>query len=149
MNHIGFYIGGGWMIHCSGTVKKERLSSKCTHWAIPRGLGGNVPVWRPTVRRGSSGEDVKYVQEALIALGYDLGSYGADGKFGAKTEAAVKAFQRANGLNPDGVVGPLTYTALEKATPSEKKYTVTIQHLSKEKADALKKDYPGATIKEE
>ena len=151
MNHIGFYIGGGWMIHCSGTVKKERLSSKCTHWAIPRGLGGDIPVWRPTIRKGSSGEDVKYCQQLLMKLGYDLSPYNDDGKFGNKTLEAVKAFQCSKSLNPDGIVGPLTWEALEGASPApaEKKYTVTIQHLSKAKADALKKDYPDATIKEE
>ena len=147
MNHIGFYIGGGWMIHCSGTVKKERLSAKCTHWAIPRGLGGEVPVWRPTIRRGSKGEDVTYVQTILAGIGYDLGTAGIDGVFGRKTEEAVKAFQRANGLNPDGVVGPLTYTALEKETPVVKDaYTAVIPNLTKEEADKIKEAYPNATI---
>lgn len=151
MNHIGFYIGGGWMIHCSGTVKKERLSSKCTHWAIPKGLGGDIPVWRPTIRKGSSGEDVKYCQQLLMKLGYDLSPYNDDGKFGNKTLEAVRAFQRSKSLNPDGIVGPLTLEALEGASPApiEKKYTVTIQHLSKAQADALKAQYPDATIKEE
>lgn len=149
MNHIGFYIGGGMMIHCSGTVKKEKLSNKVTHWAIPKGLGGDVPVWRSTVRRGSTGDDVVYVQETLMKLGYDVGSYGADGKFGAKTEAAVKQFQRDHGLNADGVVGPLTYEALEKATPTEKTYMVTIRNLSYEEASFIKGEYPRAEIKEE
>ena len=150
MNHIGFYIGGGWMIHCSGTVKREKLSSKVTHWAIPKGLSGDLPVWRSTVRRGSTGDDVVYVQETLIKLGYDVGASGADGKFGAKTEAAVKAFQRDHGLNADGVVGPLTYQALEEATPSGSLYTVTIPHLTQFKAEALVKDYAGASmVKEE
>lgn len=39
-----------------------------------------------------------------------------DGKFGSKTEQAVKEFQRAYGLTVDGVVGPATWDALEKAT---------------------------------
>ena len=150
MNHIGFYIGGGWMIHCSGTVKKERLSAKCTHWAIPRGLGGEVPVWRPTIRRGSKGEDVTYVQTILAGLGYDLGTAGIDGVFGRKTEEAVKAFQRENGLNADGVVGPLTYQALEKETPVVKDaYTVIIPGLTKEEADKIKTTYPNVTIQKE
>ena len=71
MSHIGWYIGGGWMIHCSGTVKKEKLSAKVTHWAIPKGLNGNVPTTdKPTLRRGSSGEYVTLLQTKLIQRGY-------------------------------------------------------------------------------
>ena len=149
MNHTGLYIGGGMVIHCSGEVKREAVSNKWTHYAIPKGIEGDTPVWRPTIRRGSTGEDVKYAQEILIRLGYDLGTYGADGKFGAKTETAVKAFQKANGLNADGIVGPLTWEALEKAQPDGSLYTVTIPHLTKFKAEALVKDYAGASMKKE
>ena len=42
-SHIGFYIGGGMMVHCSGCVKVEKLSSKCTDYALIKGLGGVVP----------------------------------------------------------------------------------------------------------
>ena len=152
MEHIGFYIGGGMMIHCSGTVKKEKLSAKCTHWAIPKGLGGDVPVptWRPTIRRRSTGDDVVYCQRKLMALNYDLGPSGADGKFGSKTEAAVKAFQRNTGLNPDGVVGPLTWEKLEESViPGTGLYTVRIQHLSYEESRELKSAYPDAIVTEE
>ena len=149
MSHIGFYIGDGWMIHCSGTVKKEKLSAKVTHWAIPRGLGGDTPMpTHSTIRRGDSGEDVKYCQELLLKLGYDLGSYGADGKFGAKTQAAVKAFQGTKGLKQDGIVGPRTWEALEAATPGTKLYTVTVRHVSKAVADEIKEKY-GGTVTEE
>ena len=153
MSHTGLYLGGNVIIHCSGTVKYGTPSDRgWTNYAIPRGLDGDVPVWRPTIRRGSSGEDVKYCQELLLKLGYDLAPYGADGKFGAKTEAAVKAFQRANNLGVDGVVGPMTWEALEGSKPApapETKYMVTIPHLTKAEADGLKKEYPNATVKEE
>ena len=48
--------------------------------------------------------------DALNALGYDCGS--VDGIFGSKTKAAVMAFQKANGLGADGIVGPLTWGKL-------------------------------------
>ena len=147
MSHIGFYIGNGWMIHCSGTVKKEKLSSRVTHWAIPRGLDGTVPTTdKPTLRKGASGEYVTLLQTLLIQRGYSVGATGADGKFGAKTEAAVKAFQKDNGLSVDGVVGRNTWAALEEG--QKDLYTVTISHVSKDVADSLVKQY-GGTMKKE
>lgn len=150
MEHTGFCIGTKQIIHCSGTVKRGMATDRgWTHYAIPKGLGGDVPVWRTTIRRGSTGDDVKYCQGILIKLGYNLGSYGADGKFGAKTETAVKAFQKANGLNADGVVGPLTWDALEKAEPTEKHYKAVIHGLDKTQAEAMKAAYPNCEIIEE
>lgn len=142
MSHIGWYIGGGWMIHCSGTVKKEKLSAKVTHWAIPKGLNGNVPTTdKPTLRRGSSGEYVTLLQTKLIQRGYDLQPYGADGKYGAKTENAVKAFQRDNGLTADGICGKNTWSALDSGKTTL--YTVTIQHVSKSVAENIVGQYGG------
>ena len=147
MSHIGWYIGGGMMIHCSGTVKKEKLSAKVTHWAIPRGLSGTVPTTdKPTIRRGSSGEYVTLAQTLLIQRGYDLAPYGADGKFGAKTETAVKEFQRKNGLTADGIIGRNTWAALDSG--KETMYTVTINHVSKSVADKIVSTY-GGTMKAE
>ena len=150
MQHIGLYCGDGNVIHCSGTVKKQKLSAyPWTHFGVLKGLGGDVPVPTPTrstVRRGSTGEDVVYVQTRLIELGYDLSPYGADGKFGAKTEEAVKAFQRANGLEPDGIVGKRTYAALDAATTDL--YTVRIEHLGRSVAEELVQKYGGTMTKE-
>ena len=58
------------------------------------------------LRMGSSGDDVARLQTRLTAAGFDAG--GADGVFGPKTEAALKAFQEANGLAVDGIAGPAT-----------------------------------------
>lgn len=148
MNHVGFYVGDGMMIHCSGTVKKEKLSKKVTHWAIPKGLGGDTPMpTLPTLRRGSSGEYVTLLQTKLIQLGYDLSPYGADGKYGAKTENAVKAFQKDHGLVADGITGPRTWEALQ--TGKGTRFTVTIQHLSKMVAEDLVTKYGGTMTAEE
>ena len=58
------------------------------------------------LKKGSSGDDVAKLQKRLAAAGFDPGA--ADGIFGPKTEAALKAFQEANGLAVDGIAGPAT-----------------------------------------
>ena len=58
---------------------------------------------------GDQGSDVAEIQGQLASLGYDVV---ADGDFGPATAEAVKAFQSANGLSADGLVGPSTYSAL-------------------------------------
>ena len=65
---------------------------------------------QPMLRTGSRGDAVRKLQELLNALGYDCGS--VDGIFGSKTYAAVLAFQKANGLAADGIVGSLTWAKL-------------------------------------
>lgn len=54
----------------------------------------------------------KGIQQFLINHGYDLGPSGADGLWGAKTEAAVKKFQLDHKLTVDGIVGPQTRAAM-------------------------------------
>ncbi|NCC05235.1 MAG: hypothetical protein EOM37_14650 [Proteobacteria bacterium] len=62
------------------------------------------------LKKGMSGEDVRAVKERLVTLGY---LYAATKlTFGSDTLKAVKAFQAANGLETDGVVGILTLSAL-------------------------------------
>ncbi|MFZ5352896.1 MAG: peptidoglycan-binding protein [Bacillota bacterium] len=63
--------------------------------------------------KGSSGDEVKKLQEALKQLNYDVGEI--DGKFGAKTKASVEAFQKDQQLSQDGKAGSKTITALEVA----------------------------------
>lgn len=61
-------------------------------------------------RQGSSGQTVRTIQQKLKNWGYYDGS--VDGIFGSRTTAAVKYFQRSNGLTADGIVGPATLKAL-------------------------------------
>lgn len=68
-------------------------------------------VKRGTLRRGSRGADVTYLQQRLTAKGYGVGKI--DGYFGQKTLEAVKVFQAEHGLVVDGIVGAKTWTALE------------------------------------
>ena len=62
------------------------------------------PTGRPTLRRGSTDLHVAEIQRKLGV---------SKGPFGPKTEAAVRAFQRSRGLVPDGIVGPVTWAALD------------------------------------
>ncbi len=68
------------------------------------------PVEAASLKQGSQGDVVKTMQQKLIKWGYLNGS--ADGIFGAKTKAAVIAFQKKNGLVADGIVGTRTAQAL-------------------------------------
>ena len=66
----------------------------------------------PVLRSGAEGADVIGLQLLLIGRGYDCGPWGADGDFGPVTYGAVTLFQRAHGLEVDGIVGPETWRAL-------------------------------------
>lgn len=123
MGHTGVYLADGYVEHAKGHdygVVRERLEdTKFTDFGLPAGLysdqelrdagidtSGNVP----TLRRGSTGKVVKDLQLYLNAkTGAGLEP---DGVFGDKTEEAVKAFQRDNGLTDDGIVGPKTWVAM-------------------------------------
>ena len=111
--------------------------------------------WHPTLRKGSKGDDVALLQTDLYKLGYGLGVYGIDGNYGRDTEKDVKAFQSDHKLVVDGICGPMTWDALQKAVsalesnPTPKKYTVCIHGLDKTQAEAMRNNYPGAVITEE
>lgn len=68
------------------------------------------PSTRATLKYGSRGTDVTYLQQRLAAQGYSVGTI--DGIFGNKTLAAVKAFQADNGLTVDGIAGSKTWAEL-------------------------------------
>lgn len=59
---------------------------------------------------------IKSWQTALVALGYDLGPAGADGRYGQKTRAALELFQETNGLTVDGLIGKQTLSKLYEVT---------------------------------
>ena len=73
---------------------------------LPQTLGAEAEV----LKSGSSGAQVKTVQTKLKNWGYYTGS--VDGIYGPKTIAAVKYFQRVNGLTQDGIVGAKTAAAM-------------------------------------
>jgi N-acetylmuramoyl-L-alanine amidase len=78
--------------------------------AVPAPVSPPASATRPTLRRGSTGEQVRVVQQALGAT--------PDGNFGPITETHVRNFQIRQGENvlgpPDSIVGPRTWAALER-----------------------------------
>jgi peptidoglycan hydrolase-like protein with peptidoglycan-binding domain len=77
------------------------------------------PAGKPQLQQGASGNDVVFLQQQLVKLGYLPASPAPDGSFGAQTTQAVIKFQQDKGISPaDGVVGPQTWTALSTATKS-------------------------------
>lgn len=137
--HVGLYVGEGkygvdTVIEAQGTrtgVVESKLSAWDEWGELLVKIGGEmvkvdydlppnvIDIPPRTMRKGDSGEDVKELQEALLRAGYDLGSYGADGKYGSETLSAVRAFQHDHGLKPDGIAGPLTLNALRQTEDDE------------------------------
>lgn len=140
MTHTGVYIGGGYAVEARaakyGVVKTMVKDRTWTHWAaLPGVLSGEIinaipaepkeeqtspagntvtadsgVISMKTLRSGSKGTQVKVLQWLLNESGYDCGE--ADGIFGAKTVAAVKAYQKAKGLSADGICGKNTWTRI-------------------------------------
>jgi peptidoglycan hydrolase-like protein with peptidoglycan-binding domain len=73
----------------------------------------SAPAPAQTLKPGDTGSQVKTLQRALAALGYSPGT--PDGDYGPSTQNAVELFQVSKGLDEDGVVGPATLAALQKA----------------------------------
>ena len=180
--HTGFGYNDETTECSSGVQHFNTRNKKWTHWGVPKCIDGDVPTptptptptpdpeKRPTLRKGSTGKYVIECQTDLMELGYDLQPYGADGKYGNKTMAAVKAFQRdfneaypgQTKLAVDGITGPMTWAALDHAieekrkepepepAPVTKTYTVIISGLEKAQAESLAANYPGQSeIREE
>jgi peptidoglycan hydrolase-like protein with peptidoglycan-binding domain len=110
------------------------------------------------LKQGSKGKEVKILQEYLNQNGFRVSQTGpgSPGKeteiFGPATDAAVKRWQKANGLKDDGIVGPVTWNAMGLATTDlqEQKPTPTLgildikrQHLPRGEfmAGPTKKDW--------
>lgn len=79
---------------------------------------------QPLLQKGSVGEGVAVLQQALMDLGFAMPHSTArqhlpDGNFGAETQRIIVAFQRRNGLAPDGIVGPKTLGRLEQLLVAE------------------------------
>ena len=90
------------------------------------------------LKNGSKGEDVKKLQ---VKLGVE-----AIGTFGPKTEAAVKAWQTANGLKADGIVGDATWSKMFGSKPEVIKEDVVIPSGGSLNLEKLKGHIPESVI---
>ena len=93
------------------------------------------PEYKSTLRKGDKGDGVKWLQWELVDRGYNCGDTGVDGSFGGKTERGVKAFQEANGLDIDGVCGPMTRAAIEATAKHPVKPDFTPRYTKPEKGN--------------
>lgn len=126
--HVGVYIGDGYVIeargHKYGVVKTKLSARPWVNWGYcpyvtyeaTEEKKGMVEVIVSVLKKGAKGEQVKALQALLIGYGFKMENsgktYGVDGSFGAATDNAVKAYQKANGLEVDGSVGPATWNKL-------------------------------------
>ncbi len=91
-----------------------------------------------TLREGSSGQNVKDLQNMLIKAGYKLT---VDGKYGQQTKNAVLDFQKRNKLSQDGMAGKQTYDKLKST------YTTTTVSNKKSTINSNSADWTGQTLK--
>lgn len=135
--HIGVYIGGGYTIEMRGfdydCVKRKVSAGPWTKWGrLPKSMiiydGDKAPdTTDDALRIGCTGQAVIELQEDLLALGYRLPEYGADGDFGSETEAAVKAFQADMGLPVTGIADAETLAAIDTAIEDGKESAPPIE----------------------
>ncbi|MBO5970710.1 MAG: peptidoglycan-binding protein [Clostridia bacterium] len=76
------------------------------------GGAGAYQIALQVLKKGDRGAEVRQTQRLLIATGYAMPQYGADGDFGSETETAVKKFQADNGLEQNGTVDKATMSKL-------------------------------------
>lgn len=127
-HHIGYYVGNDIVIEAKGTkwgVVTSKLSNwdETAHWVNVCYENGVIYMAYPILRKGASGEYVTLLQNMLNANGYDLT---VDGKFGAKTQNAVKDYQLTHGLVADGIVGDATWSSLIPEPGPEPGENVTV-----------------------
>ncbi len=99
----------------------------------------------PVLSSGSSGDAVTELQKHLVALGYNIGEHGVDGKYGTATKKAVAAFQEKCSVYSDGKAGAVTQYLAWYLVRGDK-LTVTIHDLTLAEALEISSKYPDAEI---
>lgn len=136
MSHVGVYIGDGYVVeatgHARGVVKTKLAGRGWALWGKPRWISYEAAATPaqpeqtttqatasaltvtglPLLRYGDKGEFVRSAQLLLIGRGYSCGRCGADGEIGQGTYNAAVAYQRACGLQQDGIIGAQTWARL-------------------------------------
>lgn len=108
----GYATSSSYIQTLCNTVTKYDLTRWDESEEVPQHIQKRRTIkWTLPMMQGS---DVVIIQRILVSKGYDIGSYGVDGKFGKNTETAVKKFQAEHGLKVDGIVGVKTWAMLEK-----------------------------------
>ncbi len=100
-------------------------------------------IYSTQLSRGDSGSQVRALQYYLAVIGYfddQIPNVTLSGNFDASTENAVIAFQRQQGLTPDGIVGRATWNSITES------YLRTITSLPPEYADVAAEIYPGRVL---
>lgn len=108
-------IGGiGLYSYQSGGFVHIDVRKGQSRWVQTFANSGYTEVSRimPVIQKGINGQAVRVLQRKLNRLGYNCGA--ADGKCGARTERAVKAFQTAKSLKTDGICGKNTWNEISK-----------------------------------
>ncbi len=103
-----------------------------------------MKVGKRGLRLGDRGPEVTEAQERLKATGFDPGSI--DGKYGWKTEQAVKRFQLARGLRIDGIMGRETWFAAGYLATSNSPYSVIVMAESTETLRQVRQYVPHAYL---
>ena len=108
----GYATSSSYIQTLCNTVTKYDLTRWDESEEVPQHIQKRRTIkWTLPMMQGS---EVVIIQRILVSKGYDIGSYGVDGKFGKNTETAVKKFQAEHGLKVDGIVGVKTWVMLEK-----------------------------------
>ncbi len=119
--HVGVYIGDGKVIEARsrryGVYTSKLVERPWKTWGYCPYVTyeveqKTVSVDLPVLKKGAKGESVKAMQYLLVGCGYDMEGYGADASFGGATERALKTYQSASGLEPDGSCGLKTWRKL-------------------------------------
>lgn len=132
MSHVGVYVGDGDVVeatsHARGVVKTKLAGRGWGLWGKPRWISYEAAATPaqpaqttastlnvtglPLLRYGDKGEYVRSAQLLLIGRGYSCGWCGADGEIGQDTFNAAVAYQKACGLQQDGIIGAQTWARL-------------------------------------
>ena len=118
-------VGGPSVVRWLKSYDEMHFEIRCSPSKLKSVAGpssGPVDPGSRIIRKGDTGEDVTRAQTAInvynLRAGNNVRNLNPDGDFGDLTDTAVRAFQRAHQLDPDGIIGPETWAALLRIYPA-------------------------------